>query len=286
VLECVPNVSEGRDPDVIRALVDAGGTSLLDVHSDADHHRSVLTLAGPTDATLGARVRDVARAVARWVDLDRHEGVHPRFGALDVVPFVALDGAAASDAAEAARRFAEWIVAELAVPVFFYGDADPASRPLPDARRDAFRQRPPDLGPVSPHPRLGAVAVGARPVMIAVNCVLDTYDLTVASRIARAVRTRDGGLPAVRALAFPLASTRRSQVSMNLVDLSRTGLETACTMVEAYARTIGHAVVEIELVGLLPAAELSRCSTEFRKWAGIGTGDTIEARLAVQDPPR
>lgn len=284
MLECVPNVSEGRDPDVIGAIVDASGASLLDIHSDADHHRCVLTLAGPTDAAMEARVRDVACAVAQHVDLAGHHGVHPRFGALDVVPFVALTDATRADAAEAARAFAAWMVDELGVPVFLYGDADPASRTLPDIRRHAFRDRPPDLGPASPHPALGAAAVGARAVMIAVNCMLDTGDLAIASGIARAVRERDGGLAGVRALAFPLASTACTEVSMNLVDLSRTGIEAACTAVDARARAAGHAVVDIELVGLLPAAELDRCTPEFRDRARIGPTETIEARLAARSP--
>jgi glutamate formiminotransferase / 5-formyltetrahydrofolate cyclo-ligase len=282
VLECVPNVSEGRDLDVIRALVDAGGASLLDIHSDADHHRSVLTLAGPSDGAMEAQVREVARAVARSVDLDGHQGVHPRFGALDVVPFVALTGATSADAADAARRFAEWIVAELAVPVFLYGDADPEARTLPDARHDAFRDRPPDLGPTSPHPRLGAVAIGARPVMIAVNCVLDTDDVAGARRIAGQLRERDGGLPGVRALGLLLASVSRAQVSMNLVALERTGLQPACEAVRDRALAAGRRVTAVELVGLLPAAELERCDLEFREWAQIGEDQTIEARLAAR----
>jgi glutamate formiminotransferase len=264
---------------VLAQLADACGASLLDVHFDHDHHRSVFTLAGPTPHAAEHAARSLAETVARLVDLRRHRGVHPRLGALDVVPFVSLDGSTREDARRAAVDFAKWAVTDLGLPVFLYGDADPASRSLPDARRDAFTTRPPDLGPPSPHSLLGAVAVGARPVMIAVNCVIDTGDLAVARAIARQVRERDGGFPGVRALAFPLTA-RRTQVSMNLVDLSRTGLQVACEGVQASARAVGRTVVEVELVGLLPIAELRRCTDEFRAWVGLGPEQTIEGRLA------
>ncbi len=161
MLECVPNVAEGRDTRVLDALVRACGDSLLDVHADVDHHRSVYTLAGPGPRDAEGAVRSLARAVAERVDLTRHDGVHPRMGALDVVPFVALDGSAAVDAVDAAHAFGAWAAAELAVPVFFYGDADPQGRSLPALRRDAFTSRLPDAGPAEPHARLGAIAVGA-----------------------------------------------------------------------------------------------------------------------------
>jgi glutamate formiminotransferase len=276
VLECVPNVSEGRDEQVLDALVDACGSVLLDRHVDADHHRAVFTLAG--DGVPGS-VRALAIAVAERVDLRAHRGAHPRFGALDVVPFVALPGDAPERAVDAAREFAAWIAAELAVPVFLYDGADPARRTLPEARRDAFVRRAPDIGPAAPHPALGAVAVGARPPLVAVNCELATGDVALAQRIAHGVRERDGGLPGVRALGLPLASVARAQVSMNLVALERTGVQRACVAVRDLARVAGSDVVRVELVGLLPAAELARCDPEFLAWSGIGPDRTIEARL-------
>ena len=280
MLECVPNVSEGRDPSVLDALARACGASLLDVHTDADHHRSVFTLAGPGERDAADASRALARGVAASVDVSAHTGVHPRLGALDVVPFVALAGSDPGDAIDAARAFATWVVDELAVPVFLYGDADPERRTLPDARRDAFRTRPPDMGPTAPHPRLGACAVGARPVLVAVNCELATADLVLARAIAAAVRERDGGLPGVRALGLELASVGRVQVSMNLVALERTGLQEACTSVRARAGRAGVAVSRVELVGLLPAEELARCDAGFLEWAGISSEQTVEARLA------
>jgi glutamate formiminotransferase len=277
VLECVPNVSEGRDLVVLDALTDACGGALLDRHVDADHHRSVFTLAGPTT---GDAARSLARAVAAHIDLSRHAGVHPRLGALDVVPFVALAGSSPADAVDAALGFATWMADELQVPVFLYDRADRAARTLPDARREAFTSRAPDLGPTRPHPTLGAVAVGARDPLVAVNCELARDDLALARVIATRVRERDGGLGGVRALGLRLASSGVVQVSMNLVALERTGVQDACRAVDALARDAGSAVARVELVGLLPAAELARCDDEFRSWSGIGPDATIEGRLA------
>jgi len=282
VLECVPNVSEGRDPRVLVELASACSGSLLDLHTDPDHHRSVFTLAGPGEDDAASAARDLARVVATKVELTSHDGVHPRFGALDVVPFVALGGTDAHDAADAARAFAAWAADELRVPVFLYGDADEQQRALPELRRDAFGARAPDLGPREPHPMIGAIAVGARPVLVAVNCELDRDDLAVARAIARAVRERDGGLPGVRALGLPLPSRARVQVSMNLVDLRATGLQQACETVlgEALARDCD--VARVELVGLVPTSELTRCDDAFRSWARITTDQTIEAQLALR----
>jgi glutamate formiminotransferase len=279
VLECVPNVSEGRDRAVLDALVHACDGALLDLHVDADHHRSVFTLAG--DDTPDA-VRALAVAVSEHVDLADHAGAHPRLGALDVVPFVALDGSTRHEAVHTALAFASWIGEELEVPVFCYDAADGAHRSLPDARRDAFVTRPPDFGPARPHPTLGAVAVGARDPLVAVNCELGRDDLALARRIASAVRERDGGLPGVRALGLHLDSVGRSQVSMNLVAPERTGVQDACRTVDELARAAGTQVNRVELVGLLPAAELARCDDRFRAWSGLGPDDTIEARLAAR----
>jgi glutamate formiminotransferase len=277
VLECVPNVSEGRDQEVLDALSLACGDALLDRHVDVDHHRSVFTLAAPDTPEA---VRSLARAVAEHVDLSGHTGVHPRLGALDVVPFVALGNRGPDDAVDAAREFAAWTADVLQTPVFLYDRADPLARTLPDARRDAFASRAPDLGPSRPHPTLGAVAVGARDPIVAVNCELARDDLALARVIATRVRERDGGLPGVRALGLRLASSGVVQVSMNLVALERTGVQRACRAVDVLARDAGSAVARIELVGLLPATELARCDDEFRSWSGLGLDATIEGRLA------
>jgi glutamate formiminotransferase len=281
VLECVVNVSEGRRAGVVDALASACGAALLDVHSDADHNRSVLTLAGAADEVAEAALA-LARAAVERIDLAAHAGVHPRLGAVDVVPFVPLDDAGSDGLAAAgqvARTWAERAARELGVPVFLYGSADPAGRSLPDVRRSAFKEREPDFGPAGPHPTAGAMAVGARPVLVALNCELPGADVAVARTIARAVRERDGGLPGVRALGFALASRRRAQVSMNLTDLGATGVEAACSAVRRAAASHGTDVAAVELVGLLPAAELERCSEEFLAWSGLSPDQTIEVRL-------
>jgi glutamate formiminotransferase len=290
VLECVVNISEGRRPEVVDSVAAACGPALLDVHTDPDHHRSVLTLAGPEEAVVEAALA-LARAAIERIDLSVHAGVHPRLGAVDVVPFVPLppEGLEADGMAEAvaaARRWGERAAAELGIPMFLYGGADPQGRSLPDVRRTAFRDRRPDFGPPAPHPTAGAVALGARPYLAAINCELDggpanglAADLAAARAVARAVRERDGGLPGVRALGFILASKSRAQVSMNLVDLPATGVETACEAVRREAERHGRSVTAVELVGLLPAAELARCSKGFLTWAGLSADQTIEARV-------
>jgi glutamate formiminotransferase len=260
------------------ALEEAAGTALLDRHADPDHHRAVYTLATPEPAGTEAAARRLTEAVAARVSLEHHEGEHPRLGAVDVVPFVALAPTRAEVAVAAARRFATWIASALGVPAFLYDDADPAGRSLPSVRRDAFTERPPDAGPATPHPRLGATAVGARPPLAAVNVELDRDDLALARAVARAVRERDGGLPGVRALGLRLGSRGRSQVSMNLVDLDRTGLEAGCTAVRDRIEGAGAAVARVELVGLVPAAALHACSPAFLDWAGLSEDQTIEAR--------
>ena len=275
------NVAEGRRPGVIDQLAAACGAALLDVHTDVDHDRSVFTIVGAIPVETEAAVRRLADAVAAGpFDLRNSNGVHPRLGILDVVPFVALGAGDEELAVRAARAFARWLASTHDIPVFLYDDADPDRRTLPATRRDAFRSRPPDAGPDRPHPRVGATAVGARRPMVAVNCELDTDDLDLARRLAHDVRERDGGLPGVRALGFALATRGRVQVSMNLVDLETTGLEAACGRVRALAHSAGHDVVRVEIVGLMPASELARASTDFSAWSGVTAEHTIEAAMA------
>jgi glutamate formiminotransferase len=274
----VVNVSEGRLDAAIDAMADATGSPLLDVHRDPDHNRSVFTIAADPHTTLTA-ARRLATAVASTLDLAAHEGVHPRLGALDVVPFVAIGDTPVRAAVGAARAFATWWASVHGVPCFFYDDADAEGRDLPSVRREAFVERAPDLGPAKTHPRLGATAVGARPPLVALNCVLDGGVVEDARAIARAARERDGGMPGVRALGFWLASRERPQVSLNLVDLERTGLERAWAQIADLAGARGRSVSEVELVGLLPAAELARCGPAVRAAARLDDRRTIEGRM-------
>jgi glutamate formiminotransferase len=272
VLECVVNVSEGRDRAVVGLLVAAAADALLDVHSDAEHHRSVLTLAGPD---VERTTRAVARVAVEHVDLRRHVGVHPRLGAIDVVPFVALgaDGVALPEvglgpALEARRDFAEWAAATLALPCFFYGP----ERTLPEVRRSAFAGLSPDCGPPAPHPSAGACAVGARGVLVAYNVWLATPDAGVARAIAAAVRQ-----PAVRTLG--LAVGGNTQVSCNLVDPLRVGPGQVYDAVDRLATEAGTTVVRAELVGLAPAAVVEAEPARRRADLDLDAERTLEARL-------
>jgi len=266
VLECVINVSEGRDEAVIDGLRSVAGRSLLDLHHEGRHNRSVLTLAGPD-------VEGAARAVAgvgvHTIDLRAHTGAHPRLGAVDVVPFVPLDGSAMPDALASRDRFASWAANELGVPCFLYGP----ERSLPEVRREAFRSLLPDVGPARPDPGAGAICVGARPVLIAYNVwLVPGTDVSVAAAIASAVRG-----PAVRALGLDLEGL--AQVSMNLIDWQTTGPADAYDAVAALARDRGTRVSAAELVGLMPEAALSTIPEE--RWADLGLSrvQTIEACL-------
>jgi glutamate formiminotransferase/glutamate formiminotransferase/formiminotetrahydrofolate cyclodeaminase len=260
VLECVVNVSEGRRPGVVASLADAVRGDLLDVHTDPDHNRSVLTLVGE-DAP-----RALARAAVAAVDLREHDGVHPRLGAVDVVPFVPLAGATDADARAARDRFARWVADELGVPAFLYGP----ERTLPEVRREAFRTLVPDAGPPQPHPSAGAVAVGARPVLVAWNVWLAEPDLALAKRVASAVRG-----PHLRALGLAVAGG--AQVSMNLVAPDVVGPAEAWDRVAALA-----AVDRAELVGLVPASTLERIDPS--RWGRLDLAEerTIEHRLAAR----
>lgn len=274
------NVSEGRRHHVLDALAAACGPALLDLHVDPDHHRSVFTLAAADAGATEAAVRRLATVAAEDLSLEGHDGVHPRLGVVDVVPFVALGPTPPDIAVAAARAFARWLGTTLHVPAFLYGAADPEGRTLPEVRRDAFTRRAPDAGPREPHPRLGATAVGARPPLVALNVELDRDDLPLARLVARAIRERDGGMAGVRALGLRLESRAHTQVSMNLVDLDATGVEPATTAVRHQLEAAGARVSRVELVGLVPAAALDGCSAKFLEWSGISSAQTIEARAA------
>lgn len=261
MLEAVVNVSEGRDRRVLDALGSAAGRSLLDMHTDADHHRSVLTLGG---ADLEEAVRRLATATVAAVDLGAHRGAHPRFGVVDVVPFVPLGGTALSVAVAARDRFAAWAGAELGVPCFLYGP----ERSLPEVRRLAFADLSPDTGPRQAHPTAGAIAVGARPLLVAYNLWLtEDVDLERAREVARSLRS-----PVVRALGLQVGTA--VQVSCNLVEPLVFGPDAAFDAVAAQAP-----VARAELVGLVPADVLA--AVPPARWRELDLDDsrTIEARL-------
>jgi glutamate formiminotransferase len=263
VLECVVNLSEGRDESALDAIAGTAGDALLDVHRDPHHHRAVLTLVGE-DAP-----RAVATAAVARLDLRSHDGVHPRLGVVDVVPFVALEGSTPGDAVAARDAFATWMAEATGVPCFRYGD----DRSLPEVRRRAFRDLAPDTGPPAPHPTAGACAVGARPPLVAYNVWLEGGDLAAARAIAAAARR-----PVLRALGLQVGD--RLQVSMNLVAPAELGPADAYDVVRALAVERGTSLAGAELVGLLPAAVLD--AVPRSRWDELDLADdrTIEARLA------
>lgn len=267
LFECVPNFSNGREAELIRAVTAAAesvdGVAILDIESNVDHNRSVLSFVGTGDGVVEAAFRASKVAVER-IDLNQHQGEHPRMGAMDVVPFIPLGEATMEDAVALARRFGARVAKELKVPVYYYGAA--ATRPervdLPKVREGQFEgirtaiatdpARAPDEGERAVHPTAGAMAVGARPILVAYNVYLNTPDVAVAKRIAKAVRARDGGLAEVRALGFEIKERNRAQVSMNMTDHRRTPLHRAFEMIRSEAGRYGVGLEESEIVGLVP----------------------------------
>lgn len=270
LLECVVNLSEGCDLAALAALSAAAGRCLLDRHSDCAHHRSVFTLAGGESAVLNA-VRELVRVAVKLLDLRGHIGAHPRFGVVDVVPWVALEGWPLKDAqgpgAERALKardaFALWAARDLGLPAFLYGPG----RSLPEVRREAWRTVLPDFGPREPHPTAGSVAVGARGLMVAYNLWLEEPDLAKARAVAAALRSAE-----VRALAFALGE--RVQVSCNLVQPLVVGPAQVWDAVASIAP-----VATAELVGLVPHAVLA--ATPRWRWEelDLAVERTIEERL-------
>ena len=291
MIECIPNFSEGRRPEVVDAIAAAvvavPGATLLDQTSDADHNRSVITFAGPADAVAEAAFQAVRRA-AELIDMTQHSGQHPRVGATDVLPFVPLGGATLEQCVALARSVGQRIGDELGIPVYLYEAA--ATRPeraaLPNLRkgeyeglRDAIGTDParaPDFGPA----RLGAAGatiVGARQPLIAYNVYLNTADVDVAKRIAKAIRGSSGGLRGVRALGMLVEG--RAQVSMNLVDFRTTPVHRVVEMVAREAAAYGVLVAESELIGLIPEDALLDAARFYLRLHGMKDEQILERRL-------
>jgi glutamate formiminotransferase len=295
IIECVPNFSEGRRPEVIARLVESiesvEGVAVLDTHVDADHNRSVITFVGGAESIVEAAVRVAARA-AELIDLRRHVGVHPRVGALDVLPFVPVRGVTLEDCIHLAHAAGARIAREVGVPVYFYESA--ARRPdrvnLEDVRRGGFEklreeietnpERAPDEGAARIHETAGASVVGARSLLVAYNINLDTTDVAVARRIARAVRGRDGGLRFLKALGFELRERNLTQVSMNLVRFEKTELHHAFEAVRREAARYGVRIVGSEIVGLIPQAALDRSAEYFLQIENFSPDLILENRIA------
>ena len=291
LVESVPNVSEGRRLDVVERLASAienvPGVHLLDRTSDPSHNRSVFTLAGPAGPVSDALDRLVATAIDE-IDMERHSGEHPRIGAVDVIPFVPLGDTTMDDAVEIARDFGRRIADRYALPVYLYAKAATRSErvKLADVRRGQYeglraeidqRGRQPDFGPSRMHPTAGAVAVGARPFLIAYNINLDSPDKDLAVRIARRIRESGGGLPKVQANGFFIEELGRAQVSMNVLDFRVTPLWRVWETVRAEAAEDGIELAESELIGLAPLAAF----LDVADHADAPADARVEKRLAA-----
>lgn len=276
LVECVPNFSEGRRPEIVRqiacAITAVKPACVLDMHIDPDHNRSVITFVAPPEKIVAAAVNAVRRA-SELIDMRIHKGEHPRLGATDVLPFVPIRGVTMDDCVRIAHEAGSIIARDLSIPVYFYERA--ALRPervnLEDVRRGALEllreqittnpERAPDTGPNQVHESAGAIAVGARPFLIAFNVILRSDDIAVARQIARTVRASNGGLPFVKALGFRLHTRGLVQVSMNLVNYEVTGMTAASEAVHREADRLGVEIEGTEIVGLVPKDAVAPSST-------------------------
>ncbi|MEJ7710504.1 MAG: glutamate formimidoyltransferase [Pyrinomonadaceae bacterium] len=295
IVECVPNFSEGRNSEIIAALVASvnegtSGAAVLGVHMDANHNRSVITFAGQPEGVEAAALRVVERA-SELIDLRNHTGVHPRLGATDVVPFVPIAGVTMKECVAIAHRVGERVAKDLSIPVYFYEHAAllPERHHLEHVRRGGFEQLAreigvapesmPDVGPSFLHWSAGACIIGARHFLIAFNVNLQSSDLASARRIAKAVRARDGGLPYVKALGVELATRGIVQVSMNLIDYKVTSMLDAFVAVEREAALYGIEIEGSEIVGLVPQDALPIDAERLLKIENFSTDLILENRL-------
>jgi glutamate formiminotransferase len=293
IIESVPNISEGRNPELISRITEAlravPGARVLDVQSDPSHHRSVFTLAGDRAPLKQAVLRLYEEAVTA-IDLRQHRGEHPRLGAVDVCPFIPIEGATMQDCVDLAREVAAEVGERLEVPVFLYEEAAaaPARRNLEDVRRGEFEglaakmQKPewaPDFGPSVPHPSAGATVIGARMPLIAYNINLATDRLDVAKRIASSIRMSSGGFRYVKAMGIELKDRGVVQVSMNLTNYEKTPIFRVFEVVKREAARYGVNVLESEIVGLVPSAALMQAAEYYLQLEGFSPGQVLENKL-------
>lgn len=291
LVECVPNFSEGRDPRVVEAIVNAigavGGASVLAYESDRDHNRSVVTFAGRPAAVVRAALEGITKAV-KLIRLPEHTGVHPRIGAADVVPLVPLEGITLEECAALARELGAEVWRRLRLPVYFYEAAARSAerKRLENLRRGGIEwlrehmsERPPDLGDPVPHPSAGAVVIGARKLLVAFNVNLNTTDVGIAREVARRVRESSGGLKCVKAIGVPLASRGQAQVSMNLTDFDVTGLGTAFDAVRRETETRGARIASTEIIGLVPRRALTEAAAALLVCENFSPGKILEDRI-------
>jgi glutamate formiminotransferase len=294
LVECIPNFSEGRRPERVQAIAEAisavESACVLDTHIDPDHNRSVITFVATPERVVEAAVNAVRRA-SELIDMRAHQGEHPRLGATDVLPFVPIRGVTMDDCVRIAHEAGAAIASELSIPVYFYERA--AKRPervnLEDVRRGALEllreqittnpERVPDEGLAQVHESAGAIAVGARPFLIAFNVILRSTDIAIARQIARTIRARNGGLPFVKALGFRLHSRELVQVSMNLINYEVTGMTAAYDAVQHQADLLGVDIDSAEIVGLVPRNALDRNAAYFPKLENFSDAKILEHQI-------
>lgn len=278
MIQCVPNFSEGRRPDVIGAIVQSvqktPGIRLADWSADTDHNRLVVTFLGSCEAVRAAALA-AARVAIETIDLREHDGVHPRLGALDVLPFVPIAGVTLDDCAALAREVGRELAEKLALPVFFYEAATDDNRALPTVRRAAFQTLPPDFGPPVPHPTAGAVVIGARGPLIAFNVNLATPQIAVARAIAREVRAGAAGSDGVRALGLRLPSRGMTQVSMNVTRPAQTSLLAVYGYIAQRAQELGTETVQSEIIGALPGFAAFDLLRDALRATGLQPGQVL-----------
>ena len=299
LIECVPNFSEGRRQEVINAIADAikstPGVTLLDVESNPDHNRSVISFVGEPGPIKQAALAASAKAV-ELIDLNKHKGEHPRMGSVDVVPFVPLSGATMDDCVTLSKEFGREFAERFHVPVFLYEEAasTPERRNLADVRAGEFEElrdkigrdptKKPDFGPDKIHPTAGATAVGAREILIAYNVNVGTNNLAIAKKIAHQLRAKDGGLAYVKALGFELKERGIVQVSMNMTDYHKSQLFKAEELVKLFAERYGVSVVGSEIVGLVPMDALVDSAEFYLKLENFRGEQILEKRLFAPAP--
>jgi glutamate formiminotransferase len=294
VVECVPNFSEGRRKEIVDRIVysisSVPGIKILDVEMDPDHNRSVVTFVGNKQSIQEGAFRG-ARAAVELIDLTKHKGEHPRMGALDVLPFVPIQGVTMEDCVGIAHSVGARIARQLKVPIFLYEAAakKPERKNLEKVRKGQFEtlreairtddSRYPDFGPREVHPTAGATAVGARMPLIAFNMNLRSHDLAAAKEIAKKIRTSGGGLPHLKALGFDLKEKGMVQVSMNLTDYTVTPISKAFDLVEAEAGAMGIEVAEGEVIGLIPLDAVCDITARFLKLQQFSSAQILERRI-------
>jgi len=296
LIECVPNFSEGRDSQKIKAIVDAalrfaqGKVKILDIEKDPDHNRMLTTIVGEPEKVF-ASVWEMIKIATKLIDMEKHKGEHPRIGATDVVPFIPVANVTMEECVALAKRLGKRVGEELQIPVYLYEAAATRSDRvnLADVRKGEYEglkkeieenpERKPDFGPAKMHPTAGAMVVGARKFLIAFNVNLDTKDVTFAKDIAKLVREKDGGFPAVKALGFEIKEKNYVQVSMNLCDFEKTNMDTVFRKIKEEAEKRGVKILGSEIYGMAPKAALAGINLDKLQLIDFKNEQILENRL-------